>query len=175
MKFKLLLILLSTIVVSNSGFAQKFGYIDSDYVLSQLTEYKGAQRQLDELSQKWEAELTSQRTEIDNMYKNYKIEEITLTPGQRKEREDAIVAKENTMREFEQTKFGVNGELFKKRQELIKPIQDKISLAISAVAKKNGLDFIFDKSANMNILFSNPKYDRSGDVLDELGVTVNEK
>jgi len=175
MKYKLLLILLCTTIVSNNGFAQKFGYIDSDYVLSQLTEYKGAQRQLDELSQKWETELANQRSEIDKMYKDYKIEEITLTPGQRKEREDAIVAKENTMRDFEQSKFGVNGELFKKRQELIKPIQDKISVSITAVAKKNGLDFIFDKSANMNILFSNPKYDRSGDVLDELGVTVNEK
>jgi outer membrane protein len=109
------------------------------------------------------------------MYKDYKSEEILLSPTQRKEREDAIVAKEEAIKKFEQDKFGVNGELFKKRQELIKPIQDKVYAAIQKVAKNNGLDFIFDKSANMNILFSNPKYDRSSDVLDELGVTQTEE
>jgi outer membrane protein len=111
------------------------------------------------------------KEEVDKMYKDYKAEEILLSPTQKKEREDAIVAKEEAMKKFEQDKFGVNGELFKKRLELIRPIQEKISVAILAVAKKNGLDFIFDKSANMNILFSNAKFDRSDDVLDELGVT----
>jgi outer membrane protein len=98
-----------------------------------------------------------------------------LSPSQREERENAIVKKEEALREFEQDKFGVNGQLFKKRQELIKPIQSKISEAILKVAKNNGLDFIFDKSANMNILYSNIKYDRSGDVLDELGVVPDKE
>lgn len=155
--------------------AQKFGYVDTDYILGQMTEYKAAQKQLNELSQKWEADLQIMRDEVDKMYKDYKAEEILLSPSQKKEREDAIVAKEDAMKQFEQDKFGVNGELFKKRQELIKPIQDKVFAAIQRVAKNNGLDFIFDKSANMNILFSNPKYDRSDDVLDELGVTQTEK
>lgn len=151
--------------------AQKFAYVDTDYILGQMTEYKAAQKQLNELSEKWENDLKIMKDEIDKMYKDYKAEEILLSPTQRKEREDAIVAKEDLMKKFEQEKFGVNGELFKKRQELIKPIQDKVFAAIQRVAKNNGLDFIFDKSANMNILFSNPKYDRSDDVLDELGVT----
>lgn len=151
--------------------AQKFAYVDTDYILGQMSEYKGAQKQLNELSEKWENDLKIMKDEIDKMYKDYKAEEILLSPSQKKEREDAIVAKEDAMKTFEQDKFGVNGELFKKRQELIKPIQDKVFAAIQKVAKNNGLDFIFDKSANMNILYSNLKYDRSDDVLDELGVT----
>lgn len=155
--------------------AQKFGYVDTDYILGQLTEYKAAQKQLNEISQKWENDLKILKDEVDKLYKDYKAEEILLSPTQRKEREDAIVAKEEAIKKFEQEKFGVNGELFKKRQELIKPIQDKVFIAIQKVAKNNGLDFVFDKSANMNILFSNPKFDRSDDVLDELGVTQTEK
>ena len=168
-KYLILTVLLSVFALGAK--AQKFGYVDTDYILGQMTEYKAAQKQLNELSMKWESDITIMRDEIDKMYKDYKSEEILLSTTQKKEREDAIVAKEDLMKRFEQEKFGVNGELFKKRQELIKPIQDKVFAAIQKVAKNNGLDFIFDKSANMNILFSNPKYDRSDDVLDELGVT----
>lgn len=153
--------------------AQKFAYVDTDYILGQMTEYKAAQKQLNELVAKWENDLKIMKADIDKMYKDYKAEEILLSATQKKEREDAIVAKEEEMKKFELEKFGVDGELFKKRQELIKPIQDKIGAAIIVVAKKNGLDFIFDKSSGMYILYDNPKYDRSGDVLDELGITQN--
>jgi len=174
MKFKLFFLTALISFFALSAKAQKFGYVDTDYILGQMTEYKAAQKQLNELSQKWENDLKIMKDEVDKMYKDYKAEEILLSPSQRKEREDAIVAKEDAMKKFEQEKFGVEGELFQKRKELIKPIQDKVFAAIQKVAKNNGLDFIFDKSANMNILFSNPKYDRSGDVLDELGVTAEE-
>ncbi len=175
MKTKLFLLTLLTVFFAGTASAQKFGYVDTDYILGQLTEYKAAQKQLNEISQKWESDLKILKDEVDKLYKDYKAEEILLSPTQRKEREDAIVAKEEAIKKFEQEKFGVNGELFKKRQELIKPIQDKVFVAIQKVAKNNGLDFIFDKSANMNILFSNPKFDRSDDVLDEMGVTQTEK
>lgn len=175
MKLKGIMLSVMFGVLAVGAYAQKFGYVDTDYILSQMTEYKAAQKQLDELSQKWENDLQTMKNEVDKMYKDYKAEEILLSPAQRKEREDAIVAKEDAMKKFEQEKFGVDGELFKKRQELVKPIQDKVFAAIQKVAKANGLDFIFDKSANMNILFSNPKYDRSDDVLDELGVTPVEQ
>lgn len=175
MKTKLFLLSLLMAIFTFSANAQKFGYVDTDFILGQLTEYKAAQKQLNEIAQKWENDLKIMRDEVDKMYKDYKSEEILLSPTQRKEREDAIVAKEDAIKKFEQEKFGVNGELFKKRQELIKPIQDKVDAAIKKVAKNNGLDFIFDKSANMNILYSNPKYDRSTDVLDELGVTQTEE
>jgi outer membrane protein len=174
MKTKIFILGLIFSLFTGSLSAQKFAYVDTDYILGQMTEYKAAQRQLNELTQKWEADLQIMRNEVDKMYKDYKAEEILLSPTQKKEREEAIVAKEDLMKQFEQEKFGVNGEMFKKRQELIKPIQDKVFAAIQRVAKNNGLDFIFDKSANMNILFSNPKYDRSDDVLDELGVTQTE-
>lgn len=175
MKTKLFLLTILAALYTSTASAQKFGYVDTDYILGQLTEYKAAQKQLNEISQKWESDLKIMKDEVDKLYKDYKAEEILLSPTQRKEREDAIVAKEEAIKKFEQEKFGVNGELFKKRQELIKPIQDKVFVAIQKVAKNNGLDFIFDKSANMNILFSNPKFDRSDDVLDELGVTQTEK
>ena len=175
MKTKVFLLSLLFVLFTGNASAQKFGYVDTDYILGQLTEYKAAQKQLNEISQKWENDLKILKDEVDKLYKDYKAEEILLSPTQRKEREDAIVAKEEAIKKFEQEKFGVNGELFKKRQELIKPIQDKVFVAIQKVAKNNGLDFIFDKSANMNILFSNPKFDRSDDVLDELGVTQTEK
>jgi outer membrane protein len=175
MKTKVFLLSLLFALFAGNASAQKFGYVDTDYILGQLTEYKAAQKQLNEISQKWENDLKILKDEVDKLYKDYKAEEILLSPTQRKEREDAIVAKEEAIKKFEQEKFGVNGELFKKRQELIKPIQDKVFIAIQKVAKNNGLDFIFDKSANMNILFSNPKFDRSDDVLDELGVTQTEK
>ncbi len=154
--------------------AQKFGYVDTDYILSQMTEYRGAQKQLNEISEKWETELKIMKDEVDKLYKDYKAEEILLSATQKKEREDAIVAKEEAMKKYEVEKFGVNGELFKKRQELINPIQDKVFSAVMKVAKDNALDFIFDKSANMNILYNNPKYDKSDDVLDILGVTPTE-
>ncbi len=154
--------------------AQKFGYVDTDYILSQMTEYRGAQKQLNEISEKWETELKIMKDEVDKLYKDYKAEEILLSATQKKDREDAIVAKEEAMKKYEVEKFGVNGELFKKRQELIKPIQDKVFSAVMKVAKDNALDFIFDKSANMNILYNNPKYDKSDDVLDILGVTPTE-
>ena len=174
MKFKLILTLLSFWVGLNFAQAQKFAYVDSDYILGQMTEYKAAQKQLDEMASKWDADLKIMRDEVEKMNKDFKAEEILLSATQKKERQDAIKAKEDATVVFEQEKFGVNGELFKKRQELIKPIQDKIFVAIQKVAKNNGLDFIFDKSANMNILFSNPKHDRSDDVLDELGVATTE-
>ncbi|MDI1232658.1 MAG: OmpH family outer membrane protein [bacterium] len=175
MKLKIILFSAFMAISAIALNAQKFGYVDTDYILGQMTEYRGAQKQLNEISQKWESDLKIMKDEVDKLYKDYKAEEILLSAAQKKEREDAIVAKEDAMKKFEQEKFGVNGELFKKRKELIDPIQDKISSAVFKVAKDNALDFIFDKSANMNILFSNPKYDRSDDVLDVLGVTPTEK
>lgn len=174
MKIKNLLFVVLVALIAPNINAQKFGYVDTDYILSNLTEYRAAQKQLDETSNKWEADLKIMKDEVDKLYKDYKVEEVLLTATQKKEREDAIVAKEDALKKFEQEKFGVNGELFKKRTELIKPIQSKIADAIIKVAKDNALDFIFDKSANMNILFSNPKYDKSDDVLDILGVTPTE-
>ena len=155
--------------------AQRFAYVDTEYILSQLPEYKSAQAQLDELSKTWQEEIDGMYAEIDKMYKEYQAEKVLLTKDMQTKRENEIIEKEREVKAFQNAKFGYDGELFKKRQELVKPIQDKVYEAINKVAKDNGLDFIFDKSGAMLMLVSNPKFDRSDEVLSELGVVPSDE
>jgi outer membrane protein len=155
---------------SASALAQKFAYVDSEYILSQVPAYKSAQTQLNEISKQWQAEVDEKFAEIDKLYKQYQAEKVLLTKDMQTKRENEIIEKERAAKQFQNDKFGYEGELFKKRSELVKPIQDKVYEAINKVAKSNGLDFIFDKSGDMLMLVSNPKYDRSDEVLEELGV-----
>lgn len=154
--------------------AQDFAYVDTEYILSQMPAYKSAQAQLDELSKQWQKEIDEMYAEIDRLYKEYQAEKVLLTKEMQTKREDEIIEKERAVKKFQNDKFGYDGELYKKRQELIKPIQDKVFEAINKVARDNGLDFIFDKSGDMIMLVSNPKYDRSDEVLGELGVVPTE-
>jgi len=151
--------------------AQKFSYVDTEYILGQIPEYRSAQTQIDEVAEKWQKEIDDKYASIDKMYKDYRAEEVILNGEQKKQREAEIIAKEKEVKKLQQEKFGYEGELFKKRQELIKPIQDRVFEAIQKVAKENNLDFIFDKSGDMVMLFSNARYDRSDEVLEELGIT----
>jgi outer membrane protein len=155
----------------SSLFAQKFSYVDTEYILQQIPEYRSAQKQIDELAETWQKQIDAQYAAIDKLYKDYKAEEILLNGEQKKQRESEIIAKEKEVKKLQQDKFGYEGELFKKRQELIKPIQDRVFEAIQKVAKENALDFIFDKSGDMVMLFSNARYDKSDEVLEELGIT----
>jgi outer membrane protein len=159
---------------SNVANAQKFAYVDSEYILAQMPSYKSAQKQLDELSKEWQQDVDAKFAEIDKLYKQYQAEKVLLTKDMQTKRENEIIEKERAAKKYQNDKFGYEGELFKKRAELIKPIQDKVYAAINKVAKSNGLDFIFDKSGDMLMLVSNPKYDRSDEVLEELGVIVTE-
>lgn len=168
---KPLLIALSLFMLSGtSAFAQKFGYVDTEYILGQLPSYRSAQKQIDEQSEKWQKEVDKLYADIDKMYKDYQAEKVILSGELQKKREEEIIAKEKEAKKYQQEKFGYEGELFKKRQELIKPIQDQVYDAIQKIAKENTLDFIFDKSGDMVMLFSNSKYDKSDEVLQELGV-----
>lgn len=162
----LIIIMLTPLV----NYAQKFAYVDTEYILSLLPEYKSAQKKLDELAELWQKEIDKKYEDIDKMYKEYQAEKVLLTADQQKQREDEIIAKEKEAKKFQQDKFGYEGELFKKRQELVKPIQDKIFEAIQKLAKDEGLDFIFDKSSDMTMLFCNAKYDKSDNILSSLGV-----
>lgn len=153
-----------------SNYAQKFAYVDTEYILSLLPDYKSAQKALNEIAEKWQKEVDKKYEDIDKMYKEYQAEKILLTPEQQKLREDDIINKEKEAKKFQQDKFGYEGELFKKRQELVKPIQDKVFEAIQKIAKDDALDFIFDKSSDMTMLYSNAKYDKSDNVLTLLGV-----
>jgi len=155
--------------------AQKFAYVDTDYVLSKMPDYNSAQKKIEDLSSTWQKEIDAMYAEVDKMYKDYIAEEPLLTPAQKKTREQAIVDKENDAKKLQQDRFGVEGDLFKKRQELIKPIQDKVFEAVKKVAKDNALDFIFDKASGVVMLYSNPKYDRSDEVLEELGVALKDE
>ena len=168
--FKSTLLLGLVAVLSTQAYAQRFVYVDSDYILSQMPSYKSAQTQIDEQSKKWQEEIDNKFEAIDKLYKQYQAEKVLLTKDMQTKRENEIIEKEREAKKLQNDKFGYEGELFKKREELIKPVQDKVYEAINKVAKNNGLDFIFDKSGDMLMLVSNPKYDRSDEVLEELGV-----
>ena len=168
--FKSTLLLGLIAVLSTQAYAQRFAYVDSDYILSQMPSYKSAQTQIDEQSKKWQEEIDNKFAAIDKLYKQYQAEKVLLTKDMQTKRENEIIEKEREAKKLQNDKFGYEGELFKKREELIKPVQDKVYEAINKVAKNNGLDFIFDKSGDMLMLVSNPKYDRSDEVLEELGV-----
>ena len=157
-----------------SAKAQKFGYVDTEYILANIPDYKEAQGELDKLSIEWQKQLERQYSEIDKMYKNYQAEQILLTEDMKTKREDEIIKKEKEAKEYQKQKFGVDGELFKKRQELVKPVQDKVYQAIADVAAAGGYDIIFDKSSGLTMLYSNSKYNKSDQVLKKLGYTPGE-
>lgn len=149
--------------------AQKFAYVDTEYILGQIPEYKAAQSELDKISVQWQKEIEAKYAEIDKMYKAYQAEQILLTEDMKKKREGDIVAKEKEAKDLQKQRFGVDGELFKKRQELVKPIQDKVYNAVKGIAEKGGYAIIFDKAGDLTMLYANSKNDKSDDVLEQLG------
>jgi outer membrane protein len=172
-KLTLLFLAIFTLFGANAQ-RQKFGFVDTEYILNKLPEYKSAQKQLDEFSNLWQQEITNAYTLIDKKFKEYKAEEPLLTANQKREKTEEIMKLETDVRKFENEKFGPEGELFKKRQELIKPIQDKVFKAIEKVSQDGAYDFVFDIAANVVFLKTDPKNDLSDEVLSELGV-VNSK
>lgn len=170
-KIALLLILVSTTIFGNS---QNFGYVDTEYILENIPEYKDAQGELDKLSVEWQKQLERRYSEIDKMYKNYQAEQILLTEDMKLKREDDIIKKEKAAKEYQKQKFGVNGELFQKRKELVKPIQDDVYKAISSIANYKKLGVVFDKSSALTMLYTNPKYNISDDVLKKMGYKPGE-
>jgi outer membrane protein len=149
--------------------AAKFAYVDTDYILGEIPEYKAAQNELDKTSLQWQKEIDAKYAEVDKLYKAYQADAILLTDEMKKKRENEIINREKEVKDLQKQRFGVDGELFKKRQELVKPIQDKVYNAIKAVAEKSGAGFVMDKSGQVAILYANPKYDKSDDVLVYLG------
>ncbi len=165
-----LVICLVTLGVS----AQKFGYVDSKYILSHVQAYADAQAEIDQMSADWQKEIEQKYESIEKMEKAYQAEKILLTSEMKKKREDELEEKRKEARELQKKRFGVEGDLFKKREELIKPIQDEIYTAIQEVASQGGLMVIFDKATNSNILYSNPKHDVSDKVLKKMGLKPGE-
>ena len=152
------------------GFSQKYAIIDTRYILDKMPDYKEAQKQLDEIAAGWQKEIDAKQVELDKMYKDYEGEQVMLTEELRKKREDQLFNKEKDLRDLQRKRFGFEGDLFKKRQELIKPIQDKVYNAVQKMAVGRGYDFVLDKSEGITIIFADPKLDKSEDVLKDLGV-----
>jgi outer membrane protein len=150
--------------------AQKFGFIDSDLILKQMPEYKKAENELSELSAGWEKEISKMRTELEKMNYDYKNEEILLTDDMKKERLAAIADKEKALKDFQKKTFGFDGLVFAKRQELMKPVQDKLFAAVEKVAKAKQLQIVFDRSSELVMIYSNPIHDYTDYVLEELGL-----
>ncbi len=167
---KKILILAGLLTIGLFGFSQKYAIIDTRYILDKIPDYKEAQNQLDITAANWQKDIDGRQTELDNMYKTYESEQVMLTEDLRKKREDQLFNKEKDLRDLQRKRFGFEGDLFKKRQELIKPIQDKVYNAVQKIAVLRGYDFVLDKSEGITIIFADPKLDKSEDVLKELGV-----
>jgi len=151
--------------------AQRYAFVDSEYILQNLPEYQTAKQEIDGLSEKWQKTIEAKYAAVDKLYKGYQAEKILLTEDLRAKKEQEIVEKEKEAKEYQRQKFGVEGELFKKRQELIKPIQDKIYAEIEKIAVSKSYAVIFDKASSAsNILYADPKYDKSDEVLRKLGI-----
>lgn len=173
MKKIMLLIVLAGMAFVKADAQARIAYVDTEYILDMLPEYRSAQKQLDQLSEDWQKEVEKRQAAVDKMYRDFQAEQVLLTEDLRKKREQEIKEKEKELKEYRTQKFGYEGELFKKRQELIKPIQDRVFEAVQKVAKQSALDFIFAKSSELIMLYSNAKYDKSDEVLAELGVVVS--
>jgi len=167
---KLILIVVIFFVSAATVLAQNYAIIDTKYILDRIPDYKEAQTQLDGIAERWQKEIDSIQLDLDRMYKAYDAEQVMLTEDLRKKREDQLFLKEKNLRDLQRKRFGFEGDLFKKRQELIKPIQDKVYNAIQKISVQRGYHFVLDKSEGITIIFADPKFDKSEDVLRELGI-----
>ncbi len=157
------------ILTTAMAVAQKYAFVDSEYIRKNIPAFTTAQEQLDNLSEQWEKEVADGYAVVEQIYKAYQNEAVLLSQDMKTKREEAIIAKEQEMKELQNKYFGMEGELFKKREELVKPIQDEILKAIKDIAVEGSYAVIFDTAAGGNILFANPKYDISDQVLEKLG------
>jgi outer membrane protein len=167
---KFLLTVCCFCVASFCATAQRYAVIDSKYILEKLPEYADAQKKLDQFSLQWQQEIDRKQTTLDKMYKDYDAEQVMLTDELKKKREDELYNRDKEIRDLQKKHFGFEGDLFKKREELIKPIQDKVYVAIQKLAVDMSYDFILDKSEGITVIFADPKLDKSDEVLKFLGV-----
>jgi len=154
--------------------AQKFAYVDSKYILSHIPEYQQAQAEINKLSTQWQKDIENKYETISKLETSLLAEKILLTDEMKQKREQEIETKRQEAKDMQKTKFGINGELFKKREELIKPIQDQIYEAIQEVASTSALMVVFDKASDSNMLYTNPKHDISDKVLKKMGLKPGE-
>lgn len=171
MKNKIIILIVVSIFVINTNYAQqKYAIINTKYILERIPAYKEADIKLQQLGDKWQKEIDTMQTYLDRLYVNYDAEKYVLTDDLKKKREDELFNKEKEIRDLQKKRFGYEGDLFKERQKLVKPIQDKIYNAIQKLATEKFYDFILDKSEGITVIFADPKLDKSDDILKELGI-----
>ncbi|OJU74559.1 MAG: hypothetical protein BGO09_02910 [Bacteroidetes bacterium 47-18] len=150
---------------------QKYFVIDSKYILEKIPEYTDAQKKLDDASKAWQEEVDKKMQQVDQMYRSYQAERALLSEEARKKREDEIVMKEKEAKDLQKKYFGYDGELYKKRQDLVKPVQDKVFNAVQQFAQQRGAEIVYDKAGGVTIFYADPKLDKS----DEIVKMINKK
>jgi outer membrane protein len=166
---KLILIFLLMMGIAGFSFAQKYAYVDTEYILNNIPSYKSAQNQLDKTSQQYQKELEGLHNELDKMYKDFQSESVLLSNDLKRRREEMIVSREKEYKNLQRQYFGPEGDLFKKREALIKPIQDDVFKAIQSISEQGGWSIVFDKAGSLSMVYTNPRYDLSDQVLQKLG------
>jgi len=166
---KLVLILLFFAISCGYSFAQKYAFVDTQYILGNIPSYKAAQDQLEKFSQQYQKELETLHAELDKMYKDFQSEVVLLSDDMKRKREDIIITKEKEYKKLQRQYFGAEGDLFQKRQALIKPIQDDVFKAVQEVAEQGAYSIVFDKAGSLSMIYTNSKYDLSDQILQKLG------
>lgn len=167
---KYLVFFLPVFFLCGSAMAQKFGYVDTDYILNRMPEFREAQTEIDQLSQVWQQEIEGLHQQINSMYSALQAEEVLLTKDMKDERLKAINVREEEVKEYQKKIFGFEGLFFLKKKELVKPVQDKVFEAIEKVCKENRLAIMFDKAGDLVMIYTDPIHDYTDYVLDELGL-----
>jgi len=167
---KILIAILLIAAFSVNSQAQKYAIIDTKYILSKMPEYADADKKLQQISDQWQKEIDNLQTQLNDMYKNYDAEQYMLSDDLKKKREDELFNKEKELRDLQKKRFGYEGDLFKERERIVKPIQDKVYNAVQKMSVAHGYDFVLDKSEGITIIFADPKLDRSNDILQQLGI-----
>lgn len=170
---KRLSFLLACAFIALSASAQKFALVDMEYILKNVPAYERANEQLNQLSKKWESEIQAILTDVESQYKKYQSETVFLSDAQKKKTEEDIIAKEKQASDLKKKYFGSEGELYKKRQSLMAPIQDEIYNAVKDICDQKGYQLVLDRASGGSIIYASPKIDISDDVLQKLGYSTN--
>ena len=168
---KVFFVFLSIFLAATTVSAQRYAIIDTKYILDKMPAYRDADKKLTQTADQWQKEIDTKQAELDQMYKNFDAEQFMLSDDLKKKREDQLFNKEKELRELQKKRFGYEGDLFKERQKLVKPIQDKVYNAIQKMSVNRGYDFVLDKSEGITVIFADPKLDKSDEVLRELGIS----
>ena len=169
-KFLVLLVVVVFFTLTVNAQQSRYAVINTKYILEKIPEYKDADKKLKELGDQWQSEIDEKQIALDKMYKNYEAEQFMLSEDLKKKREDELFVKEKELRDLQKRRFGYEGDLFKERQKLVKPIQDKVYNAVQKLAVARSYDFILDKSEGITIIFADPKLDKSDEILRQLGI-----